>query len=52
MQPVPMDYLTADILAKARVSSETDDPVAVNAGLVELSPSNDQTSDPMAVDVD
>lgn len=50
MQPTPMEYSTADVLAKARVMSETDDPFAVNGGVVVLNPSDDQSSDPLAID--
>jgi hypothetical protein len=38
-----------DVLAKAKVQSETDDPFTVNGGAITVTPTNDETSDPIAV---
>ena len=45
-----MNLDTGDVLAKARVQSETDDPFTVNGGVVNVVPVNDETSDPIAVE--
>lgn len=48
--PPPSMSLTAeDVLAKARVQSETDDPFAVDGGAVMVTPAGDETSDPVGV---
>lgn len=39
-----------DVLMKARMQSETDDPFDVNGGMVALTPVNDEQSDPIAVE--
>ena len=49
-QPLNMNLDTGDVLAKARVQSETDDPFTVNGGVVNVVPVNDETSDPIAVE--
>jgi hypothetical protein len=49
-QPLNMNLDTGDVLAKARIQSETDDPFTVNGGMVNLVPPNDETADPIAVE--
>ena len=44
--PVTLD--TTQVLAAAQVTSETDDPIAVNDGLVTVAGATDETSDPAA----
>jgi hypothetical protein len=51
VQPSPPAMLTFgvnDVLARAKVQSETDDPFTVTGGSV--TPTGDETSDPMSVD--
>ena len=53
MQPMPPTTTTLsvnDVLMKARVQSETDDPFEVNGGKVALTPTNDEESDPLSID--
>jgi hypothetical protein len=42
--PVTLD--TTQVLAAAQVTSETDDPIAVNDGLVTVAGATDDASDP------
>ena len=52
-QPPPPTTMTLDVndvLMKAKVRSETDDPFDVNGGMVALAPLNDEESDPASVD--
>jgi hypothetical protein len=39
-----------DVLGKAKAQSETDDPIAVNGGVLTVNPSDDEESDPVSVD--
>ncbi len=49
--PLPPTQLdTASVLTLARQSSETTDPFAVDGGVVEVIPPDDQTSDPISID--
>jgi hypothetical protein len=49
MQPTTMMLNVNDVLMKAKVQSDTDDPFDVNGGVITLTPSNDDESDPMSV---
>jgi ABC-type oligopeptide transport system substrate-binding subunit len=42
----PMTLDTTQVLAAAQVTSESDDPIAVNDGLVTVAGATDDTSDP------
>ena len=46
--PTVTNYSVNDVYVKAQTKSETDDPFAVNGSSV--SPSNDETSDPISID--
>jgi len=48
--PPPTQLDTASVLALAQQSSETTDAFAVDGGVVEVIPSDDQTSDPISID--
>ena len=48
-QPTTMMLSVNDVLMKAKLQSETDDPFDVNAGVVTLTPENDEESDPVSV---
>jgi hypothetical protein len=49
-QPTTVMLSVNDVLSKAKVQSETDDPLAVNGGAVTVNPANDEESDPVSVD--
>jgi hypothetical protein len=48
-QPQSMMLSVNDVLGKAKVQSETDDPLAVNGAAVTVSPANDEESDAVSV---
>lgn len=48
-QPQPMMLSVNDVLAKAKVQSDTDDPFAVDGGAATVSPMGDEQSDPASV---
>ena len=48
--PTTMMLSVNDVLAKAKVQPEMDDPFDVNGGVVTLSPSDDEESDPASID--
>ncbi len=48
-QPQTMMLTVNDVLVKAKVQSETDDPFAVNNAAVSVTPTGDETSDPTSV---
>ena len=50
MQPQTVTLAVGDVLTKAKMSSETDDPFAVDGSAVAVTPTNDETSDPVTVD--
>jgi hypothetical protein len=47
-QPTPMIFSVNDVLGRAKVRSETDDPFTVNG--TSLNPTNDESSDPVSID--
>jgi len=49
-QPQTLTLSVNDVLGKAKVQSEADDPFAVNGGAVTVNPANDEESDPVSVD--
>jgi hypothetical protein len=49
-QPTTTMLSVSDVLGKANAQSETDDPIAVNGGVVTVSQANDEESDPVSVD--
>jgi hypothetical protein len=49
-QPMTMMLGVNDVLAKAKVQSETDDPFDINGGVVTVNPSNDEESDAASID--
>lgn len=57
MQPPPpppppqtVALAVGDVLTRAKAVSETDDPLMVDGGAVTVTPTNDETSDPVSVD--
>jgi hypothetical protein len=49
-QPATVMLSVNDVLGKAKAQSETDDPLAVNGGVVTVNSANDEESDPVSVD--
>ncbi len=53
MQPPPPQSTVlsvTDVQKLAQAQSETDDPIAVNGGMVSVTPVNDEMSEPVSVD--
>ena len=48
--PTSQMLTPTDVLAMARARSETADPFAVNGGAATLTPADDESSDPIAVE--
>jgi hypothetical protein len=49
-QPQMLMLSVDDVLGRAKGQSETDEPLAVNGGVVTVNPANDEESDAVSVD--
>jgi hypothetical protein len=49
-QPTTTMLSVTDVLGKANAQSETDDPIAIDGGVVTVNPASDEESDPVSVD--
>ena len=48
-QPTALTLTVANVVSRAKVQTETDDPLDVNGGAVMVTPTDDETSDPVAI---